>query len=122
MMNMIVRAHFSRGDMASALRVLDDGYALAERISFRFLMAQFCINQDYGYGSQRQDDKAQKALLAVLPITRGAPGTGGDCSRTAPLGRGHACDPLKLFGGSIVAGRCGAFEVSHGISFIRVFG
>ncbi len=75
MMNLLVRVHFSRGDMASALRVMDDGYKLAERIGFRYLMAQFRINQNYAYGTLKQEDKAHKALLAVLPLTNGEPGT-----------------------------------------------
>lgn len=75
MMNLLVRVHFSRGDMASALRVMDDGYKLAERIGFRYLMAQFRLNQNYAYGTLKQEDKAQKALLAVLSLTNGEPGT-----------------------------------------------
>ena len=75
MMNGIVRIHFSRGDMPTALRVMEDGYAMAKRIGFRFQMAQFRLNQNYAYGTLKQEDKAHEALLDVLPLTNGEPGT-----------------------------------------------
>ena len=75
MMNLLVRVHFSRGDMANGLRVIDDGYAIAKRIGFKFLMAQYRINQNYAYGTLKQEDKAHQALLEVLPLTNGELGT-----------------------------------------------
>lgn len=75
MMNVLVRVHFARGDLASALRVTNDCYALAERIGFRYLMAQARINRNYAYGTLQQEARAQEALLDVLRITKGAPGT-----------------------------------------------
>ena len=75
LMTALVRAHFGRGDIASGLRVTGDYYALAERIGFRFLMAQARINQNYAHGTLKQEDKAQEALLDVLRITKGTPGT-----------------------------------------------
>ena len=75
MMNALARVHFARGDMASALRVIQDCYALAERIGFRFVMAQSRINQNYAYGTLGQAGKEYQALLDVLRITNGLPGT-----------------------------------------------
>lgn len=75
MMNSLVRAHFARGDMVSALRIIDDFYALAERIGFRFMLAQARINQNYAYGTLKQEDKANAALVDALRITNGTPGT-----------------------------------------------
>ncbi|MBQ5946558.1 GGDEF domain-containing protein [Massilia sp. ST3] len=75
LMNALVRVHFARGDMASALRVTQDGYALAERIGFRFVMAQSRVNQNYAYGTLGQGDKEYQALRDVLRITNGTPGT-----------------------------------------------
>lgn len=75
LMNVLVRVHLARGDMTSALRVTQDGYALAERIGFRYAMAQSRINQSYVYGTLKQEDKEHQALLDVLRITDGMPGT-----------------------------------------------
>lgn len=77
MMNALVRVYFGRGDLITAARVLEDSYAFAERIGFRYLMAQARINQNYAYGGLKQDAKAQAALLDVLRITRGTAGTEG---------------------------------------------
>lgn len=75
MMHFLVHAHFARGDMASALRITADCYALAERIGFTFLMAHARINQNYAYGMLKQEDKALKALHDMLRITNGTRGT-----------------------------------------------
>lgn len=77
MMNALVRVHFARGDMTTATRVLEDSYAFAKRIGFRYLMAQARINQNYAYNALKQDAKAYAALLDVLRITQGTPGTEG---------------------------------------------
>ncbi|MEH6435204.1 GGDEF domain-containing protein [Massilia sp. DD77] len=75
LMNALARVHFARSDMASALRVTQDSYALAERIGFRFVMAQSRVNQNYAYGTLGQGDKEYQALREVLRITNGTPGT-----------------------------------------------
>ena len=75
LMNSLVRVHFMRGDLTSGLRVTNEMYELAQRIGFRYLMAQARINQNYAYGTLKEEDKAHKALLDVLRITQGAPGT-----------------------------------------------
>ena len=75
LMNALAGVHFARGDMASGLRVVEDSYALAERIGFRFAMAQARINQSYAYGTLKQSGKEYQALLDVLRITDGTPGT-----------------------------------------------
>lgn len=77
LMNGMVRVHFTRGDLASGLRVTNDCYRLAERIGFRYLMAQARINQNYAYDMQKQGPEAYAALLDVLHITNGARGTEG---------------------------------------------
>ena len=74
LMNSLVRVHLGRGDMAGALRITDECYALAERIGFRFLMAQARVNQSYVYGSLEQGSKEQAALLDVLRIAQGTRG------------------------------------------------
>lgn len=76
LMNVLVRVHLARADMTSALRVMQDSYALAERIGFRYAMAQARINQSYVHGSQKQEDKEYQALREVLRITDGMAGTG----------------------------------------------
>ncbi|KQQ88568.1 diguanylate cyclase [Massilia sp. Leaf139] len=75
MLHALVRVHLPRGDLASALRVADECYALAERIGFRYAMAQARINQNYLYGTLEQEKKSHEALLDVLRITQGVPGT-----------------------------------------------
>lgn len=75
LMDALVRVHFERGDMASGLRVADETFALAERIGFRYLMAQARIYQNYGHATLGQDDKGHEALLDVLRITEDTPGT-----------------------------------------------
>ena len=75
LMNSLVRVHFMRGDLTSGLRVTNEMYELAQRIGFRYLMAQARVNQNYAYGTLKEEDKAHKALLDVLRITQGAPGT-----------------------------------------------
>lgn len=75
LMNVLVRVHLARGDVNSALRVMQDCLALAERIGFRYIMAQVRINQSYAYGTLKQEDKEYQALRDVLRITSGMPGT-----------------------------------------------
>ncbi|QNA90234.1 GGDEF domain-containing protein [Massilia sp. Dwa41.01b] len=70
-----MRAHFGRGDMASALRVTEETYALAKSIGFRYLMAQTRINQSYIYGTLGPPEKEHQALLDVLRLTRNTRGT-----------------------------------------------
>jgi diguanylate cyclase (GGDEF)-like protein len=75
LMSALASVHLERGDMASGVRVAQDAYALAERIGFRFVMAQARINQSYAYGTLEQSAKEYQALLDVLRITNGTPGT-----------------------------------------------
>lgn len=75
LMSALARAHLARGDMANALRVMQDAYALAERIGFRYVMAQVRINQNYAYGTLKQEEKEVQALLDMLRITNGMRGT-----------------------------------------------
>lgn len=75
LMSALARAHLARGDMANALRVMQDAYALAERIGFRYVMAQVRISQNYAYGTLKQEEKEVEALLDMLRITNGTPGT-----------------------------------------------
>ncbi|MBQ5941829.1 diguanylate cyclase [Massilia sp. AB1] len=74
LLNALASVHFARDDMASALRVVDDSYAIAERIGFRFAMAQAGINRSYAYGTLKQPAREFQALLDVLRITKDTPG------------------------------------------------
>lgn len=75
LLHALARVHFPRGDLANALRVANESYALAERIGFRYQMAQARINQDYLHSALGDEKKAHEALMDVLRITRGTPGT-----------------------------------------------
>lgn len=75
LMSALVRVYFARGDMTGGLRVAEECHALAERIGFRYVMAQTRISQNYAYGHLKQPDKEYAALIDVLRITNGTPGT-----------------------------------------------